>query len=276
MIFFIKFNVYHKRFRQFFDRIEAFYDHGQPLHIARPADSIIKSFTYTAWNKLTPVQMQQELSKKNIIVTGWPPKERISFDESGLRKVAGTQSRQISINGRYRQFLLPPFHQLLNAYFADYSIKPSGKDCNPTVVSGRVRDIWDNRHQSGKILNALDLPLYAGDTEPTAYASELHAWDVTRGHHHVGQTSSYPTEHMRWALVGLQNSLTFLHIDCEGVCTDVTVADGGKAWGFLRERHSNPLSSINFFLKDSFCLNEVLPSSEYDFEVVALRPGDRL
>lgn len=139
-----------------------------------------------------------------------------------------------------------------------------------------MQDIWDNRHPSGKILNALDLPLYAGDTEPTEYASELHAWDVTRGHHHIDQRSSYPTEHMRWALVGLQNVLTFLHIDCEGLSTDVTVDDGGKVWGFLRERHNNPLSSIKFFLNDSFCLNEVLPSSEYDFEVVALRPGDRL
>jgi hypothetical protein len=81
--------------------VEAFYDHGQPLHVARPADSIIKSFTYMEWNNLTPVQMQQELTKKNVIVTGWPLKETISFTESGLRKVAGTPSSQISINGRY-------------------------------------------------------------------------------------------------------------------------------------------------------------------------------
>ena len=94
-----KFDVYHERLGQFMDRTEAFYDHGQPLHIARPEDSIIKSFTYAAWNELTPVQMQEELKKKNVIVTGWPLKEKISFDESGLRKVAGTQSRQISING---------------------------------------------------------------------------------------------------------------------------------------------------------------------------------
>ncbi|EDR01135.1 uncharacterized protein LACBIDRAFT_333529 [Laccaria bicolor S238N-H82] len=36
------------------------------------------------------------------------------------------------------------------------------------------------------------------------------------------------------------------------------------------------LSSVNFFLKDSFRLDEVLDSSDYDFEIVALRPGDRL
>jgi hypothetical protein len=102
---FIKFDVYHERFQQFFDHAEAFYDHGQPLHIARPADSIIKSFTYTAWSELTPVQMQQELKEKNVVVTGWPLKEKTSFDVSGLRKVMGTQSRQISINGRYHHFL---------------------------------------------------------------------------------------------------------------------------------------------------------------------------
>ena len=144
------------------------------------------------------------------------------------------------------------------------------------VVSGQVRDLWDNCHPSGKILNALDLPLCSGDMELTTHGSDLHAWDVTRGHHCIDHTSSYPTEHMRWALVGLQNALTFLHVDCEGLGTDITVADGGKAWGFLHERSGNPLSSINFFLKDSFRLNEVVPLSEYDFEVVALRPGDRL
>ena len=224
---------------------------------------------------MSSVEKQEELGRKNVIVTGWPLKEEISFTESGIRKVAGTPSSQISINGKYYQFLLPII-KLLNFCLADYSIEPSDMDCNPTVVSGHVRDLWNNRHPSGKILNALDLPLYAGDTEPTDYASELHAWDVTRGHHHIDQKSSYPTEDMRWALVGLQNALTFLHLDCEGVNTEITVADGKKAWGFLYERISNPLSSIDFFLKDSFRLNEVLPLSDYDLEIVALRPGDKL
>ncbi|KAF8805215.1 hypothetical protein BYT27DRAFT_7040546, partial [Phlegmacium glaucopus] len=97
----------------------------------------IKSFTYAAWKALTPVQMQQELRKKNVIVTGWPLKEKIFLNEDGLRKVAGTQSQQISIN--------------------DYSIKPSGNACGPTAMSGHVQDIWDNCHPSRKILNALDL-----------------------------------------------------------------------------------------------------------------------
>jgi hypothetical protein len=117
--------------------------------------------------------MQQELSKKNVIVTGWPLKEKVSFNEDGLRKVAGTQLRQISINGNIHvvNFSL----NSLYVYFPDYFIKPSGNGCGPMVMSGRVQDIWDNRHSSGKILNALDLPLYDGNSEPTEYASDLHA-----------------------------------------------------------------------------------------------------
>jgi hypothetical protein len=59
-----------------------------------------------AWNGLTPIQKQQELMNKNIIVTGWPLNKEISFSESGLRKIAGTHSRQISINGRCYRFML--------------------------------------------------------------------------------------------------------------------------------------------------------------------------
>lgn len=274
----LKFEVYHQRFRQFYNRIEAFYVNGQPIHVARPDDSIVKSYTYEAWKALTPVQMQRELGKKNIIVTGWPLKENLSFDEDGLRKVAGTQSRQISINGNsnLNSWHVCPPTEFIPCLFSDYSIKPANGECGPTVVSGRVRDIWDNRHPSGKILNALDLPLYDGNTEPTAYATDLHAWDVTRGHHHIDQASPYPTEHMRWALVSLKNSITFVHVDCEGLGTDVWVADGGKVWAFLRERPGNHLSSIDFFLDNGFRLNEVLHSSAYDFEAIAMRPNDRL
>ena len=35
---------------------------------------------------------------KNVIVTGWPLKEKILSNESGLRTIAGTPSSQISIN----------------------------------------------------------------------------------------------------------------------------------------------------------------------------------
>jgi hypothetical protein len=123
-----------------------FYDDGQPLHITWPEDSIIKSFTYKAWKALTPVQMQQELSKKNVIVTGWPLKEKVSFNKDGLRKVAGTQSRQISINGNIHvvNFSL----NSLYVYFPDYSIKPSSNGCgcewSCVRYMGQSPSIWEN------------------------------------------------------------------------------------------------------------------------------------
>ncbi len=80
--------------------MEALYDNGRPIHIARPTESVIRTLTYESWKALSPIQMQQELRKKNVIVTGWPLQEKTLFDEDGLRKVAGAQSRQISINGK--------------------------------------------------------------------------------------------------------------------------------------------------------------------------------
>ncbi len=81
-----------------------------------------KTFTYEAWKALSaPAQMQQEQRERNVVVSGWPLTEDISFNEEGLRKVAGTQSRQISINGK-ASFINPPY--LLHVCCVDYSIKP--------------------------------------------------------------------------------------------------------------------------------------------------------
>jgi hypothetical protein len=103
-------------------------------------------------------------------------KEKMSFNEDGLRKVAGTQLWQISINGNIHviNFSL----NSLYVHFPDYSIKPS--------------------------------------------------WDVTRSHHYIDPASLYSTKLMWWAFLGHENAITFLHIDCEGGCTEVLVADGGK------------------------------------------------
>ena len=80
---------------------------------------MIKTFTHEAWQALTPARMQQELSRKNIIVRGWPLGDKISFNEAGLRKVAGAQFRQISINGN-----TPIFRYCLYSMFI-FQIIPS-------------------------------------------------------------------------------------------------------------------------------------------------------
>lgn len=136
--------------------------------------------------------------------------------------------------------------------------------------------MWENRDDDKKILNALDLPNLRGNRNPTPHTSDIHAWDLTPGHHGVDQTSPYPIEHMRWSLIGHKNSLTFFHLDCGGLSTEVIITDGGKIWGILRPRSSNPLSSTGFFLNPGFRLDDMVDISEYDIECVYLRRGDRL
>ena len=57
--------------------------------------------------------------------------------------------------------------------------------CMPSVLSGVVQDLLDNAEDTNKskILNALDFPLWDGNGDRYAYATDVAAWDVTRGLH---------------------------------------------------------------------------------------------
>lgn len=150
------------------------------------------------------------------------------------------------------------------------------ESCNPLVLSGVIQDLLDNANNtdSSKILNALDFPLWDGSREATAYATNIAAWDITCGLHIFDPSSSHPTGDVRWGVAGLKNSITFLHVDPEGLGTRDAIGVGGKAWGVVQEHPGFKKSSINFYLDDGFCLNEVTEESNYDFEIIALHPGD--
>lgn len=158
------------------------------------------------------------------------------------------------------------------------SSNDEGDSCTPSVLSGIVQDLLDNAEDTDttKILNALDFPLWDGNHEGKTYATDIAAWDVTRGLHTFDALNPYPTGEVRWGVGGLKNTITFLHIDPDGLNTEDTIGTGGKAWGLLRERSGLKMSSIDFFLDNGFCLNEVTQDSNYDFEIIALRPGDRM
>ncbi len=150
--------------------------------------------------------------------------------------------------------------------------------CVPLVLSGVVQDLLDNAQDTdcSKILNALDFPLWDGIRDRNGYATDMAAWDVTRGLHIFDPSALYPTGDVRWGLAGLKNAMTFLHIDPDGLHTENMVGVGGKAWGILRERPGLKTSSTNFYMDEGFSLNEILDCAQYDFEIIALRPGDRL
>lgn len=146
----------------------------------------------------------------------------------------------------------------------------------PTVVSGRVSDLLNNATDTGKILNGLDFPMYNSSLDINAFATDLAAWDVTRGLHHLDPGASYPTEDMAWGLCGHKHCFTFVHVDAEGCSTRTRVECGEKAWGVIEDSGALKLSSIDFFLDAGFRLNEVLKTSKYDMELIILKPGDTM
>ncbi|KJA15033.1 hypothetical protein HYPSUDRAFT_149642 [Hypholoma sublateritium FD-334 SS-4] len=235
-----------ERIKQFFDHATVDYVQGMPRRFTDRETSILSVITYETLSTLGPDAIQEMFSSKNIVVTGCPRDVKLKFDSYGLRTLTGSMSTQISIT--------------------DFStMVASGDDqepCVPSVLSGVVQDLLDNAEdtESSKILNALDFPLWDGSRDRNAYATDMAAWDVTRSLHIFDPSALYPTGDVRWGLAGLKNSMTFLHIDPDGFHTENTIGT----------------SSTNFYLDDGFCLNEVIDRTRYDFEIIALRPGDRI
>lgn len=139
-----------------------------------------------------------------------------------------------------------------------------------------VRDILENANADGKILNGLDFPLWSESPKgQEGFAVDVAAFGYVRGKPHFGNLP-YPTGDMRWGLAGTANTITFVHIDCDGFATYIRVACGKKVWAILREDPQFPLSSIDTFLHKNFRLDDFPDGANYGFEAIVLRPGDIL
>jgi hypothetical protein len=163
-------------------------------------------------------------------------------------------------------------------FISDYTCPSKGKGhfSVPETVSGLVSDILDNATADGKILNGLDFPLWnESSAEQGDFAVDVVAFDYVRGKPHAGNLS-YPTGDMRWGLAGTANTVTFVHIDCDGFATYIKVVCGKKVWAIYREDPEVPLSSIGVFLHKKFTLDDFVNGAKYFFEAIVLRPGDTL
>ncbi len=214
------------------------------------------------------------LRKKVLVVTG-SPCPNVNFDEEGLSTLSPLQSC-VSIQGQWficcSTFNEPSIHLL------DYSTPPQRNHFSrPETINGLVDDILKNAQDpDGKILNGLEFPFWNGDISTPSYASDIAAWGYVRGQHNHVLNGTYPIGHMRWGLAGTANTVTFVHIDSDGFATFLRVVCGLKIWGIYREHKDQPLSSTKVFMNPSFRLDEVLDTAAYDFEIIALRPGDLL
>ncbi|KAF9521617.1 hypothetical protein CPB83DRAFT_841121 [Crepidotus variabilis] len=162
----------------------------------------------------------------------------------------------------------------------DYSIPPPKSHCSvPVTVSGTVQHLLESARSGnqGKILNGPEFERWQPKHAPNSVASDLVGWYHTRGAQSDAMlTSAYPEGDMYWGLAGTKDTLTFMHIDSDGVSTGVQVKCGSKVWGVYKEHEGQPLSSSATLLDPDFLLDEVLARSNYDIEAVVLQPTDML
>ncbi|PPR03258.1 hypothetical protein CVT26_008086 [Gymnopilus dilepis] len=251
---------YHHRLERFLMRAEAFYVKDLPRFRSAPELSCICILPFRVFNAMDTKDIEAIMVDRHIVVTDCPFDRSIQFDEEGLLTLAPLRA-QVSLHG-------PSRHPSV--------VIPRNEECGPSVVSGLFKEMLSNVGPNGRILNGLDFPMFNGSRELNSFAVDLAAWYAARGLYTTNSSAPYPTEHMRWGLVGHRNTFTFLHIDCDGLCTDNGPCCGSKLWGFLSPRDELPLSSTKFFLDQGFHLNDVTPESKYDFEAIVLRPGDRI
>lgn len=149
----------------------------------------------------------------------------------------------------------------------------------PVTVNGLMTDLLENATSQGKILNALDFPMWKDSHwDRRAYATDLVAWDNLVGSPHCGSiTTSYPTGHMRWGLAGTAHTVSMFHIDSDGFSTFGQVICGKKLWAVIRPSPTLSLSDIDAFINsDTFQLDKIPPKAQFGLEAVVLRPGDLL
>ncbi|KAF9521643.1 hypothetical protein CPB83DRAFT_778366 [Crepidotus variabilis] len=248
---------YYPRVASFFKRVgESFVD-GKPLHVADPASSVIAIVDYDRYIKMSMVEISGILCTKNIVVTGYPTPST-QFDRRGLRDLHDFK-RAVSIQ--------------------DYSFGPTDDALSaPNTVSGTLRQLLESVQAGvkGKILNALEFPRITVPPGAPAWLTDYLAWDVTRGGHNMLNNSVYPASDMHWGLAGTADTVTFMHVDSDGLSTGIQVMCGSKIWGFYRERPGNVMTSTTPLIHEGFNLDEVVEESDFDLEAIVLKPGTLL
>lgn len=81
---------------------------------------------------------------------------------------------------------------------------------------------------------------------------------------------------MRWAIAATANTITWLHIDSDGLGTIIMVINGMKVWIVLRALPNWSFADINFFLRREFQLDRALNGDYFGLEAIVLTPGTRL
>lgn len=72
---------------------------GRPRFLTDPTRSLYDIRQYEDFSKLKDSEVQSIFSKKHVVVRNWPHDPNLQFDAVGLRKLAGSLTRQTSLHG---------------------------------------------------------------------------------------------------------------------------------------------------------------------------------
>jgi len=131
------------------------------------------------------------------------------------------------------------------------------------------------RDPNGRILNALEFPFLARQTEQLPCSVDLVAWEQAALMDYEDHKEGFPFPHTTWGLAGLKGAYTFWHLDSDGFNTfiDVKNNEGMKLW-IIANADWERASHTQLLLSESFDLDT--GPSDFPLEAILLTKGTRL
>jgi hypothetical protein len=151
------------------------------------------------------------------------------------------------------------------------------KDYGVQLCTGTLEDLLKSAgKKDGAIINALSFPLPLREICKSAYRSDVEAWHITEGLPYCDQEARYPTSDVKWGLAATAGARHWIHIDCDGLATEIDVVTGSKVWYLFTPEEGmtdSAFAKIDQFFGEFDVTN---PPPGWRAEAVLLRPGTRL
>jgi hypothetical protein len=128
----------------------------------------------------------------------------------------------------------------------------------------------------GAIINALSFPLPLSEIRKSTFSSDVEAWLVTDGLPYCDQEVFYPTADMRWGLAATKGARHWIHIDSDGLATNVDVLCGIRWWLLFTPSETFDLTNFGDLDQFFFEFDVTHPPEHWTVEAVYLQPGTRL
>ncbi len=113
----------------------------------------------------------------------------------------------------------------------DQSIDASDGDFSRQVFMGMLQHLLQAIQTEGSpILNALSFPKSLTGIDPSAFSTEVEAWELTECMKFCPVEAVFPAGDMRWGLAATKGARHWIHIASDGLGTFLDPKTGAKLW----------------------------------------------